>query len=105
MSLFQCDNCGCVDNTATSAQAYPKVYQDFFDWTDMPERRDMKLCHACGPLKYSDGTPTGHGVWHNRFKRTFLPKGKFRTAKNGNLECIATGEQAYFKYEIEPDQE
>lgn len=102
MSLFQCDNCGCVENTATAAQSYPEVFAHLFDWAGIDEKKSMKLCYACGPILYTDKTSTGYGSkWHNRFERTFLPKGMFRTARNGNLEHIETGEQDYSKYIIQ----
>lgn len=101
MSLFQCQNCGCVENTATAAQSCSEVFSEFFDWTGIEEKKVMKLCSACGPTKHSDGTPTEYGKWHGLFKRTFLPMGMFRTARNGNLEHAETGEQDYSKYAIE----
>ena len=100
MSLYQCDCCGCVENTNTGAQSIPEVFQTYFDWTGIEDKRNMKLCSACGPTKYSDGKPTKYGVWHNIFKRTFLPKGMFKTARNGNLAHKETGEENYFLYAI-----
>ena len=102
MSLFQCDNCGCVENTALAAQSYPEVFAELFDWTGIEEKKAMKLCSACGPTTYSDGTPTEYGKWHGQFDQTFLPKGKFKTSRNGNLEHIATGDQNYSKWKVKP---
>ena len=73
---------------------------DCFDWSGMEDKRGMRLCSACGPTHYIDGNPTGYGKWHGRFAQTFLPKGMFKTARNGNLEHIETGEQDYYKYEV-----
>ena len=96
MSLFQCQRCGCVENTALSGQGMS--WPDLFNWDGIEERRSLKLCSACGPTKYKDNAPTKFGTWHGRFARTYLPMGMFRTAQNGNLEHIETGEQDYRQY-------
>ncbi len=100
MSLFQCEVCGCVENTACAAQGF-KMMADCFDWFGIEDRNGKKICSACGPTKYSNGKPTEFGVWHGRFKRTFLPLGMFKTNGVGNLEHIETGEENYKKYEIQ----
>lgn len=100
MSLFQCGRCGCCDNTATSPRDCDTYAARFYDWTGIEDRKGKKLCSACGPTKYSDGTPTEYGQWHGRFTRTYLPLGMFRTANNGNLEHVETGEQDYRKYAV-----
>lgn len=106
MSLFQCEVCGCVENTACSAQGFAMM-ADCFDWSGMQERKAKLLCSACGPGKYADGTPSGFGVWHGRFPRRFLPKGMFRRASNGNLEHIETHSQdiSQFASLQQPEQE
>lgn len=98
MSLFQCQSCGCCENTALASHGFTPPFDKYFDWTGMEEKRGMRLCSACGPTKYSNGKSTEFGVWHGHFKREFLPMGMFRTASNGNLEHINTGEQNYHKY-------
>ena len=70
MSLFQCEKCGCAENTSASWSKY---------WASGGE----PLCSAC-----TDGT------WHGKFPREFLPKGEFITNNDGNLEHIETGESA-----------
>ena len=100
MSLFQCECCGCCENTAYSLQGF-KMFADGFDWSYAPEREGKLLCSACGPSHYKSGKPSGYGKWHNRFPRTYLPLGMFRKARNGNLEHIETGDQDYHKYRIE----
>jgi len=97
MSLFQCENCGCVENTALVSQGIRDV-TEWFDWEGIEERRGILLCSACAPTLLADKTQSGFGVWHGRFERKYLPMGMFRTAKNGNLEHIETGEQDYRKY-------
>lgn len=100
MSLFQCQNCGCCENTALASQGFVGIFERFFDWSYAPERRGLLLCSCCGPLKYKDGKSTEYGKWHNRFPRTMLPVGKFFTNSQGNLEHVDTGDTDVMKYEI-----
>jgi hypothetical protein len=63
MSLYRCESCGCVENTATGF---------FYGREDAqwPEGyRGRALCSACGPTHACDGTPTEFGTWHGRFAR------------------------------------
>jgi hypothetical protein len=99
MSLFQCGNCGCCENTALAAVAYVYAAR-FFDYTGIEDRKDKLLCSACGPTKFGDGTPTKYGTWHGQFARTFLPKGKFQTNRVGNLEHTETGSENYHAFAI-----
>jgi hypothetical protein len=102
MSLFQCEVCGCCENTALSAQGCkPSFMQNLFDWSYAPERKGMYLCSVCAPLKYRDGEPTKFGVWHGEFPRNFLPMGEFKTNARGNLEHIEDGSEDFMMYEIE----
>ena len=101
MSLFQCEICGCVENTALSSQGIKNILDDCFDWDGIEERRGKTLCSACAPAKYSDGIPSELGKWHNEFPRTFLPMGMFKTNRVGNLEHIETGDEDFRKYAIE----
>lgn len=103
MSLFQCDNCGCVENTALSSQGFVGIFEDFFDWSYAPERRGMKLCSACGPTHYSDGQLTKYGKWHNVFSREYLPVGMFETNLKGNLSHKENGDDDYRKYIIKSE--
>lgn len=85
MSLYQCEECGCRENTALGSY-----------WM-----QEEKLCSACAPSEFSDGSKNKRGGgWHGRFPRLFLPKGEFKTNKDGNLEHIATGETDLSKFEI-----
>lgn len=81
MSLFQCAECGCCENTAVS------------NWFLRMCESKAPICSACDP---------DIGEWHGEFKRVFLPKGMFKTNKQGNLEHIETGETDFSKYEIQP---
>jgi hypothetical protein len=38
MSLFQCQHCGCKENTALSAQGFVTL-ADIYDWTGIEDRR------------------------------------------------------------------
>jgi hypothetical protein len=40
-------------------------------------------------------------TWHDVFPRVFLPLGMFKTARNGNLEHVETGDQDFRKYALE----
>ena len=100
MSLFQCENCGCCENTALSSQGFRPMVE-YFDWSKMPERKGMLLCSACGPDTYEDHTSTGRKGWHGKFDRVYLPMGQFRTNDRGNLEHIATGSEDFRKFELE----
>lgn len=104
MSLFQCERCGCVENTALSCQGFEGLPEKWFDWTGIEDRKGKKLCSACGPTRYDDGTPTDYGKWHNVFERKFLPIGKFKTTREGNIAHIETGDEDYSKYALTTDE-
>lgn len=92
MSLFQCAKCGCRENTALSDQGF--IFTSSYNWTGLEDFKGQKLCCVCGPTKHCDDTPVSKaGKWHERFPRRFLPKGMFKTARDGNLENVQTGEQ------------
>jgi hypothetical protein len=98
VSLYQCEYCGCCENTALGMQ--PKTPSEWFDWTGIEDRRGMHLCSACMPQRYSDGTEKRFGGWHGEFDRVFLPKNMFRTNARGNLEHIETGSEDFRSYAI-----
>jgi len=102
VSLYQCENCGCCENTALSSQGH-KPPPEWFDWAGIEALKGKRLCSACGPTKYSDGTPTKDGKWHGEFDRVFLPLGMFKTAKNGNLAHVETGDEDFRKHEVHND--
>lgn len=104
MSLFQCQRCGCCENTALSMQGFEPMTK-YFDWTGIEDREGLLLCSACGPTRYRKGTPTEYGVWHGRFERTFLPLGMFHTNRVGNLAHNETGDEDFRKYAISTDCE
>lgn len=100
MSLFQCQNCGCCENTALACQGCDGYAETFFDWTGLEDRKGKRLCSACAPTRYSDGERTEYGKWHGVFDRVFLPMGMFRTSHDGNLEHIETGDQDFERYAV-----
>lgn len=88
MSLFQCEECGCCENTALCDYHWRKV-------KGLP-----LLCSACD--KASEiGDP---GEWHGKFERVFLPKGMFVTNREGNLAHKETGDTDFRKYQIQPEE-
>lgn len=102
MSLFQCEVCGCCENTALASQGFKMSFmRKLFDWSYAPEREGKLLCSVCGPVKYRDGKDTKYGKWHDEFPRNFLPMGQFKTNDRGNLEHIEDGSEDFMMYEIE----
>ena len=63
MSLYQCEKCGCVENTAVGHFWARSI----IDWP--PEYKDKKLCSECGPSTFPDGKPTEYGKWHGKFEK------------------------------------
>lgn len=100
MSLFQCENCGCAENTALSGQGCNGFAEQFYDWSGIEELKGKKLCSSCAPTKLKDGERSRLGIWHGKFSRTFLPRGMFKTNDVGNLEHTETGETDFKKYAL-----
>ena len=100
MSLFQCEHCGCVENTALSGQGCNGYAERFYDWTGIEDRKGKKLCSACAPTKHKGGEPSYFGKWHGKFDRVFLPIGEFKTDNQGNLEKISNGDKDHMRYQI-----
>jgi hypothetical protein len=63
MSDYQCDQCGCVENS--SLGLYWDRHSDHWG----PQIRGRALCSECAPVHYPDGSTTGYGKWHGRFKQ------------------------------------
>jgi hypothetical protein len=76
VSLYQCEKCGCCENTALGCY-----------WG-----RERKLCSECGT-----------GKWHGEFDKVLLPKGQFVTNDEGNLAHRETGDTDFLKYALEPN--
>lgn len=108
MSIFQCIKCGVAENTALGL--YHNVRRNEVHFDNVPN--DMILCCVCAPTHYRNGKPTKFtGQWHDRFHRTFLPKGMCFTNDQGNLEHIldhTSGNELYQLHgrdEEYPDEE
>lgn len=101
VSLFQCGQCGCCENTALSSQGCDGYAERFYDWTGIEDRKGKKLCSVCAPTKYIDGRPTYFGKWHDAFPRVFLPAGLFFTNHEGNLQHRETGSIDFKQYAID----
>ncbi len=88
MSIFQCDECGCAENTATGW--YHCRNMERLTATD---KLGLALCSVCAPLEFPSGEKIEgfNGQWHGHFKQTFLPHGEFFTNQVGNLEHKKTG--------------
>ena len=94
MSLFQCSECGCVENTALCCYHYIKSGM----WEELV---GTLPCSACTPATFSDGTPNDKGGrWHNEFERVYLPKCEFITNRQGNLEHKLSGSTDYMQYRL-----
>lgn len=104
MSLFQCENCGCRENTACASQGFAMM-TNLFDWSYAPELKGKQLCSVCGPEFHKDGTRSRKGQgWHNLFDQIFFPIGTMRTNSSGNLEHIETGDTDIDKYVVSRDK-
>jgi len=108
MSLFQCDKCGCVENTSCTDGYWWMSYLNI--------SKDQKNIEAAKRAKeelgLSDDEPLGHycsvcspisfnGLihsWHNRFPREYLPKGEWQTDNEGNLEHKITKAKNFEDY-------
>lgn len=100
MSMFQCEHCGCAENTALTS-GYSAYAHCWLDFTGIEDRKGKDLCSACTPADHCDGTPVRKGgAWHCKFPRVFLPMGMFETKRDGNLAHKETGETNYQKYAI-----
>ncbi|EGQ9284532.1 hypothetical protein F7U66_01495 [Vibrio parahaemolyticus] len=99
MPLFQCQHCGCVDASNLS-EGFTFGLRELYDWTNKEDRRSKRLCCACMPDKFTDGTSTGRGKWHGRFERVFLKLDEWITNEDGNLEHSKTGDTNYLAHQI-----
>jgi len=102
MSLFQCDSCGSLENTALTDCGRSQMKYFLDDPEEVAEYKEQlgleedeqfgDYCSACCPL--------GNKKWHGKFERVYLPKGEFETAPNGNLRHKKTLEEDVRKYAI-----
>lgn len=73
MSLFICEKCGCIENTATSTYWYIKSNKNniIYDET-LKDYKDKYLCSECGSFKFIEETGQLElipGKWHNLFPK------------------------------------
>lgn len=95
MPVFQCESCGCVENTALTGY-----------WTrnrpNVTRAEDLGkcLCSACTHPTYPDGSNNPRaGKWHNRFKRQYLPLGEWIMNKETRtIYHKGTGATNYLDY-------
>ena len=83
MSLFQCDKCGCVENTATSDGGYhikylldgttpPDVIESYKEVLGLKPKEEFgKYCCVCNQIWYvkkciCNNTPHSHGCRYGR---------------------------------------
>lgn len=129
MPIFQCDKCGCAENSAItkcSHSSYKMNVQFENDPTNLalnsykkiigidPSMPFGRYCSACCPVwfnnedKYGVGPnpnpKPGCGLWHNKFRRMFLPKGQFSTARNGNLMHTETQDEDVAKWKLAKEE-
>lgn len=132
MSIFQCQKCGCSENTAdtecfhcmswmnreyTDKDTHPGVLLALQSYKRILGLRDDEsfgyYCSACCPLWFEgksygvgpnpDPQP-GEGMWHGEWERTFLPKGKFETNPDGNLWHKETHDTDIKKYRLPKEE-
>jgi hypothetical protein len=87
VSLFQCDKCGVIENTACTF-GYIGGYSDEGWQADERLKRGLavrgKYCSKCFD-----------GEWHGRFPQRFYEVGKLHTDNHGNI-----GPRDYEKYRV-----
>lgn len=104
MSIFQCERCGCAENTAAGVGMFYHSPSSF-DWSYAPELEGKRLCSACGPRLLEWGKPTiTEGKWHGLFPRVFLPFGLYETNAQGNLVHRETKNPKYTRHAIRRDK-
>lgn len=75
MSIFVCDKCRCVDNTATSdywALTNEYLYKDYTFQDSLKEYMGKPLCSECAKIIFDNTGNNGKvvdGKWHNRFEK------------------------------------
>jgi hypothetical protein len=122
MSLFQCDICGCIDNTTTSnmggydlniflrdvdSKEAVKSYKKVLGLK--PDEKFGKYCCIHSPVWFKEQKlgigkkPEDQKVWHNKFDRKFLPKGEWETVSDGNLQHKIYGKILTDSFESEKE--
>lgn len=67
MSLFVCDTCHAIENTATGAYWCPDLFPEPF--------KGKRLCSECSSPVFNDGSPNREGgKWHGQFEKRIATK-------------------------------
>ena len=72
MGLFKCSKCECIENTALGLYWMSKESHHFYWDSENIIYKGLPLCSECAPKKFSDGTSTKYGQWHNRFTKEYI---------------------------------
>ena len=68
MSLFVCDKCGCIENTALGW-----YWGAFMKDLTTKETYGKVFCSECAPTEFPDGEKTRFtGKWHDHFPKRYL---------------------------------
>ena len=77
MAIFQCDECGCAEDTA-----WGWLHNALIVDVTLPEHLGTRVCSACAPAEWGPGRPIeGFGAWHDKFPRVYYPHKSFRPTK------------------------
>ena len=99
MGRFQCEECGCVENTATSGYSVRNRPN-----CTIESELGKLLCSACAHPFYPNGSKKLFtGGWHNRFGRYYLPKGEWKMDSVGTLRHKVTGETDWGPHVLNPE--
>jgi len=107
MSLFQCDKCGCCENTSLTNTGHYELsilfrkeavmLSDCRTRLGLPADAELgRYCSACTPLWFTPegdfgfginpNPEPGKGLWHGKFPQKFYPLGSMVTDRDGNLK-------------------
>lgn len=82
MSLYQCEKCGCIENTALGF--YWSRHDEAFR-ERLGEDFGKALCSECMPC-IGNGIFKEGGKWHGKFEKEIFPLGTLETNPNtGNI--------------------
>jgi hypothetical protein len=68
MSLFICEKCHCIENTACGWYWTRNIGGPWFK-PEHQEDEGKAMCSKCAPAEFVDGGKTGYGKWHGKFPR------------------------------------
>ena len=77
MSLFICEKCHCIENTAFGWYWCRYIGKEPWFGSEYKDLEGKALCSECAPPQFAEGKQTGFGKWHGRFeKKTYEEWGK-----------------------------